>query len=356
MGLPASGKTSLAKQLQAYYSDSDYMHISVFSYDDFMAYNCDANDHSVSTDYMDVHREFRHISGTSTSNLSTNISSFHSKNLTWKEERNYILKLVEDVILFLLGLSQWIPCLASSNGVERKCDLCSCFNQVNPLPPNKSHVIVIDDNMFYRSMRYSYFQIACRFQVSYCQIYLKIKLEDALKRNTNRGNGAVKTETISKMAFVFEEPDTNFNHWEKQSLILSCYGEDDSLHHIVNFIEMSFQNVAQSLCNHDNISNQCSKQENLKNSYHQIDILLRKHVSTSVAKLKTNSNDNLLFSNNAKILNRKRKIFFNLLRSNEGFCDSTGLEINLNIEAGDILSDAVKDKVVRAFYHFVEDS
>lgn len=47
-------------------------------------------------------------------------------------------------------------------------------------------VIVIDDNMQYRSMRHTFYQMARSRQCRFLQLYVDISLEDALARNARR--------------------------------------------------------------------------------------------------------------------------------------------------------------------------
>ncbi|XP_065655532.1 L-seryl-tRNA(Sec) kinase isoform X2 [Hydra vulgaris] len=349
MGLPASGKTSLIKRLKTYYSKSDFVHMISITYDDYLSF--EIKDHSISEDGINEYYKMT-LTPTLTTVPLTITNDAHSKNLTWKEERQYMLKLVESFILFLLGISQ--PYIALH--AEKNPELCSCFNREYSFLSNKSHVIFIDDNMYYRSMRYSYYQLARYFKISYCQIYLKVKLEDALKRNVDRGNSVVTSETISKMSFLFEEPNLMVNHWEKQTLCITGDCNDESLNNIVSFIDDSFHYIAQFLNSNDQVTSTFSKIENLKNCYHQIDILLRKYITIEMNRIKINSND-ISFSNHGKTLNDKRKLFFNALRSNEGFYDCSGFFINLNEVADDVLAGTFKEEIIKAFLNFnVEQS
>ena len=60
------------------------------------------------------------------------------------------------------------------------------------LKPNKidrknfKYVFVIDDNNYYNSMRYQYFQIARKYQIGFCQFHLDVSVEQAKKFNQNR--------------------------------------------------------------------------------------------------------------------------------------------------------------------------
>ena len=67
------------------------------------------------------------------------------------------------------------------------------------LKPNKidrknfKYVFVIDDNNYYNSMRYQYFQIARKYQIGFCQFHLDVSVEQAKKFNQNRPGELLET-------------------------------------------------------------------------------------------------------------------------------------------------------------------
>ncbi|XP_022086646.1 L-seryl-tRNA(Sec) kinase-like isoform X2 [Acanthaster planci] len=89
--------------------------------------------------------------------------------------------------------------------------------------PASSVVLLIDDNMFYRSMRYEYYQLARKYNTSFCQVYLQCNTEVALARNSQRRN-VVPEETVRKMANRMEVPDRQVASWEKHTLCIEAKG------------------------------------------------------------------------------------------------------------------------------------
>jgi len=89
--------------------------------------------------------------------------------VTWREERSKILKKVSLLIESSLGHSN---------------DL----------------VVILDDNMYYRSMRYEFYKLARKYCVCYGQVYFKVDLERAILIDSKRKEGRVGEEVIVKMS------------------------------------------------------------------------------------------------------------------------------------------------------------
>ncbi len=91
-------------------------------------------------------------------------------------------------------------------------------------------VIIVDDNMQYRRIRYFLYQVSRREGIGYATVYLDTPLRDALIRNSRRqteeGSVAVPPGVIEKMATIFEPPDGHRFSWEKHTVILHPAGSD----------------------------------------------------------------------------------------------------------------------------------
>ncbi len=111
-------------------------------------------------------------------------------------------------------------------------------------------VIIVDDNMQYRRMRYALYQLSRREGIGYATVYLDMPLRDALVRNsrrqTEKGSVAVPPGVIEKMATVFEPPDGNRFSWEKHTAILHPSGSDEQdCSDLNNFLETALLEVWQ---------------------------------------------------------------------------------------------------------------
>ena len=87
------------------------------------------------------------------------------------------------------------------------------------------HLIIVDDNMWYRSMRLDVFRIARDARTGFIQAFLDTPLEICLTRNAGRsGSARVPEDTIRSMEAVFEPPGASQSggaSWEKQDCIVT---------------------------------------------------------------------------------------------------------------------------------------
>uniref|UniRef100_A0A669PWB2 Phosphoseryl-tRNA kinase n=1 Tax=Phasianus colchicus TaxID=9054 RepID=A0A669PWB2_PHACC len=141
----------------------------------------------------------------------------------WKRRRRELLRLLERFLRALRsgpappgpappGWSRFLSCCAEQ-GLRPGRD--GGGPRVRPL------CIVLDDNFYYRSMRYEVFQLAREYSLGFCQLFLECPLELCLQRNRLRGS-PVPEGTICRMAQRVELPEPEKNPWEQNSLILSC--------------------------------------------------------------------------------------------------------------------------------------
>ncbi|KAJ7416473.1 hypothetical protein BTVI_35729 [Pitangus sulphuratus] len=104
--------------------------------------------------------------------------------------------------------------------------------------------LLLDDNFYYRSMRYEVYQLARKYSLGFCQLFLDCPLECCLQRNRLRSD-PVPEQTILLMARKIEMPDLKKNAWEQHSLILSssdCISENNE--QIMNLLATALENPA----------------------------------------------------------------------------------------------------------------
>jgi len=68
------------------------------------------------------------------------------------------------------------------------------------------YLILIDDNNYYRGMRYEFYKICKIIGAAFLQIYFPIQLEIALERNKKRDKGYVPENIIENMNKKLENP------------------------------------------------------------------------------------------------------------------------------------------------------
>ncbi|XP_064922867.1 L-seryl-tRNA(Sec) kinase isoform X2 [Columba livia] len=156
----------------------------------------------------------------------------------WKQSRRDLLQCLERVLRALVtGEPLSVPATAPP-AWERFLGCC-CGQGL--LAPAGSHgegrswtpaatseplYLILDDNFYYQSMRHEVHQLA--HSLGFCQLFLECPLECCLQRNRLRSD-PLPDQTIYLMAEKIEMPDVKKNAWEQNSLILKsfdCTSED----------------------------------------------------------------------------------------------------------------------------------
>lgn len=121
---------------------------------------------------------------------------------------------VEELVKILL-VPTLNPCDALDVGVKLGVSIEQLTVNQGPV------VIFVDDNFYYGSMRYEYFQLAKKFHIGYCQLHIEASLEECLCRNRSRDEAArVPDQVILQMAEKFEQAKPFENAWERFSFTL----------------------------------------------------------------------------------------------------------------------------------------
>ncbi|XP_042611261.1 serine-rich adhesin for platelets isoform X2 [Cyprinus carpio] len=80
-------------------------------------------------------------------------------------------------------------------------------------------MVLLDDNFYYQSMRYQIQQLARKYGVGFCQVFLQCPLHVCLQRNRCRSQ-PVPDDVLLQMCERMEPPNEIRNPWEQQSLTL----------------------------------------------------------------------------------------------------------------------------------------
>ncbi|NXJ68931.1 PSTK kinase, partial [Rostratula benghalensis] len=171
----------------------------------------------------------------------------------WKRSRRELLQCLERFLRALVtGEPLSAPPAAGQAGWER---FLACCRGQGLLAPGECHgrsgtaaaaaeplYLILDDNFYYQSMRYEVYQLARKYSLSFCQLFLDCPLECCLQRNSLRSQ-PVPEQTISLMARKIEMPDLKKNAWERNSLVLKsldCTSEDE--YHIISLLATALEN------------------------------------------------------------------------------------------------------------------
>lgn len=329
MGLPAAGKSTLLRCLRNHIEHyANDVHVCVVDYDKIIPNNLQFAEGLEKSSTVSYHEKLQATElGISD---REDAESRISESTVWKSYRTSVYNLLQLIVLNLRN--------PSSDGAtklieadEKLCrlndcqDLCSCFYgagiSVGKLmqSPTKElhHIIFLDDNMFYRSMRYSIFQLARRNECSYCQIFIDRDIDTLIERNRCRDE-RVSNETIYKMAGLIENPNPIRNKWEVNTYVVKDNVKNDEL---LEFIRV---------CSHYPYKPEEDKSEvrvlDRKQCYesfvHQIDQVVRKYISKEIKLKKDTSSVKSL----AQLFNKAKKLFLDEVRHND-LHDNAMLEI-----------------------------
>ncbi|ESO93047.1 hypothetical protein LOTGIDRAFT_232809 [Lottia gigantea] len=274
-GLPGSGKTSLSLEIKKWLVELDETITLVISYDKLMPPSIE----------------------------SELINQKCEEKSKWKIYREAIVDLVQNFITDInrepnLGsiqsIKKWVSrnMLKDANESYKYSDFNSDFHRtlmahfsklINEhllevkeekrdelKEGNMKIVIIIDDNMYFRSMRYDYYQLARNSSVGFCEVYVACSVSLALQRNSQRASGFVEPEIITNMANRFEIPDQSHHSWEKYSLI--CTTDNIQIHRSYKKSVQARQYCQKHFFpNHAKIgSKSCKVVDSTNEKYHQV--------------------------------------------------------------------------------------
>ncbi|XP_016010783.2 L-seryl-tRNA(Sec) kinase [Rousettus aegyptiacus] len=151
----------------------------------------------------------------------------------WKLLRQELLKYLEYFLLAVINGCQmaappnrteamwedFITCLKDQDLISsaapeaQSCYLLTKTALFSPL------FLILDDNFYYQSMRYEVYQLARKYSLGFCQLFLDCSLETCLQRNGQRPR-PLPAETIHLMGRKIEEPNPEKNAWEHNSLTI----------------------------------------------------------------------------------------------------------------------------------------
>lgn len=200
-------------------------------------------------------------------------------NQEYKKSRDTLLNAVESLITKLKGNS-------SFNIYE--IEILNYKNYF--LTNNKQILIILDDNHYFKSMRYKVIQLCRRYELGYFQIYFQVDLNTAKSRNQQR-EAPIPNEIIEKMSCQLEPPSL----LEK---IITIKADDASLCIISKIVQeqlTSPQMLVKSIKKHA---------VNPSTIHHQIDIILRKEITYRITIDKVCSNNVKIL---AELLNCRRR-------------------------------------------------
>ncbi|XP_062600820.1 L-seryl-tRNA(Sec) kinase-like [Saccostrea cucullata] len=212
----------------------------------------------------------------------------------WKLYRENIQNAVVYLIQRLQADSEF------TEPMEDKSDCCfesfRTFLQRMIGKKNGAVVILIDDNMYYSSMRYKYYQLTRKYKVGFCQVHIKCDTDLALIRNRQRSLGQVPEDVILNMAARFEAPDPEQNSWEKYSIKIntnvSSEALEDSANQVLELMSKALSDPSMPVMEElDQTSKEIDRQISSENVIHQADIVMRKLIAEYMCQARGQNTD-----------------------------------------------------------------
>ncbi|NXH17277.1 PSTK kinase, partial [Bucco capensis] len=245
----------------------------------------------------------------------------------WKQSRRELLQCLES---FLQALLSGEPLSAPPAAAQPAWDrFLACCRQQGLLSLAGSHggagdrihegtagplYLILDDNFYYQSMRYEVYQLARKYSLSFCQLFLECPLECCLQRNRLRSH-PLPDETICLMARKIEMPDLKKNPWEQNSLILRSVDDtsEDDNEQIISLLVTALENPVKQ--NEENTEQkEADRAMCAASTVHQADQTCRRIISQTMKDAK---DKNLLSSDMkslAEELNKLKAEFLEGLR------------------------------------------
>ncbi|XP_055338365.1 L-seryl-tRNA(Sec) kinase-like [Paramacrobiotus metropolitanus] len=248
--------------------------------------------------------------------------------LQWKSQRDSVARAIVDVCQFLKVSSSdnssvstcALSPLALKIMEETDTAVTHAVTHLSDTGRERlSVVFLLDDNFYYRSMRYDIYKLAADLQARFGEVFVSTaSTETALARNVMRST-SVTESTITRMLREFEMPNSADKFFEKNfTSIISPWSVED-LTDIVQFIEGLWRDPPVRINRHER---DCIERETTlarevtkKSVLHQADCILRKRVSE-----KCNVINGAKGENNAKLIafaNSCRKSILKSLEKSE---------------------------------------
>jgi len=228
----------------------------------------------------------------------SNQATFDSS--AWKSARERIEDLVEQLLSGSMQPDN--PVLQETN------------HMFNDLKSIDQLYIILDDNMYYHSMRNYFFKLCQKYKAGFVQIYLHAPLEFAINNDQQRPTERqVGSHVIQQMKYKLEEPDPVHNTWEKHTIILDASKLDLSDNTRIQNVFDELMQMAQDPLPEPPIEDEEEKERsrlaNFESTVHQFDLRSRKLLATLIPKNSAKA------SVIASKLNQKRKDFLQALKA-----------------------------------------
>ncbi|XP_076615931.1 L-seryl-tRNA(Sec) kinase [Chaetodon auriga] len=290
-GLPAAGKSTLAHQVLSTAAQHGWR-VSVVPYDDLIP---------------------EHVFQTRVVEDGVKQQEMHTE---WKLHRQAVLQCIERFLEKPQVLSE-LPssCQISTAAWERCIRALLQPEALNCSQADRAPLLfLLDDNFYYPSMRYEVYQLARKYSLGFCQVYLHCDLDSCISRNQSRSE-PIPTEVILEMVKRLEAPNPQKNSWETNSISLNTTSSLSKCD-IQRVMELISSALSHPLSPVEDNSEQ-TEADRLKcatSVVHQADQACRRHISEAMKTARENQVPPEHMRSLAAQLNKSKATFLHNLR------------------------------------------
>ncbi|KAA3675006.1 O-phosphoseryl-tRNA(Sec) kinase, partial [Paragonimus westermani] len=173
-------------------------------------------------------------------------------------------------------------------------------------------VLLLDDNFYYSSMRYTYFLLAKRYGLSFLSVACRCPLSVCLSRNSHRSK-SVPDHIIIQMEQKIEWPNPQINRWEKHTVMLdySSLLTPSHLQMILESITVAMQEPFSYAEETTRLERSDADREiNAQSLIHGLDAVLRSTVGQMMA-----ANDSEWKAKHSGLMSRLKSVVMNKMRA-----------------------------------------
>ncbi|XP_039643447.1 L-seryl-tRNA(Sec) kinase isoform X1 [Perca fluviatilis] len=175
-------------------------------------------------------------------------------------------------------------------------------------------LFLLDDNFYYPSMRYEMYQLARKYSLGFCQVYLQCDLESCISRNQCRSE-PIPTEVILEMVKRLESPNPQKNSWETNSISLNTTDNLSKcdIQRVMELISSALSNPL-SPAEDNTKQKEADRLKCATNVVHQTDQACRRHISEAMKTARENQVAPKHMKSLAAQLNESKATFLHNLR------------------------------------------
>ncbi|XP_062988846.1 L-seryl-tRNA(Sec) kinase [Elgaria multicarinata webbii] len=228
-------------------------------------------------------------------------------------------------------------------------DSASCQYLID-FTPLRPIYFILDDNFYYRSMRYEVYQLARQYTLGFCQLFLDCQVEVCLERNCRRKQ-PLPEEIISAMVQKIEVPNPEKYTWEQHSLILKStgYSFEDNLQ-VLGLLSTALETPVKPLEENTELK-AMDRAICAASVLHQADQAVRRMISQTMQNAKDNDLTPSEMKSLAKELNKLKVEFLEDLRhkfNEKNHClENNAFNINVTCLFSQQADDIVKKHLTK---------